>query len=34
MWSCHPISNLTPEAMRTARGYVEQVVQQLISARF
>jgi hypothetical protein len=30
----HPISNLTPEAMRTvARGYVEQVIQQLISSR-
>jgi hypothetical protein len=30
----HPISNLTPEAMRAVTlGYVEQVVQQLISAR-
>ena len=30
----HPISNLTPEAMRTiTRGYVEQVVQHLISSR-
>jgi hypothetical protein len=29
----HPISNLTPEKMRTlTRGYVEQVVQQLTSA--
>ena len=28
----HPISNLTPEVMRTVtQGYVEQVVQQLIS---
>jgi hypothetical protein len=31
----HPISNLTPEAMRMVmQGYMEQVVQQLIRPRF
>jgi hypothetical protein len=31
----HPISNLTPEAMRMLmQGYTEQVVQQLIRPRF
>lgn len=31
----HPISNLTPEAVRAlTQGYVERVVQQLISPGF
>jgi len=31
----HPIRNLTPEAVRTlTHGYVEHVVQQLISPGF